>query len=106
MSEPRIFGAKPYRVSGFDIVGDYTLLVKFNDGTERVIDFEPILLGPVFGPLRDVAIFAQVKLEEDFGTLEWSTGADIDPTVLHDWPEHVESILERRKEQFAIPFPK
>ena len=56
--------------------------------------------------MSDVAIFAQVKLEEDFGTLEWSTGADIDPTVLHDWPEHVESILERRKEQFAIPFPK
>ncbi|MFQ5344316.1 MAG: hypothetical protein ACE5F6_22470, partial [Anaerolineae bacterium] len=42
-------------------------------------------------------------LNEDFGTLEWPTGADIDPTVLHDWPEHVDSIIERRRKQFAIP---
>ncbi len=103
MSEQRIFGAKLYRVTGFEIVADYTLRVKFNDGTEQVIDFEPILRGPVFGPLRDIAIFNQVKLEEDFGTLEWPTGADIDPTVLHDWPEHVESIIERRRQRFAMP---
>ncbi len=101
MSEHGISGSELYRVTNFEIVDDYTLRIEFDDGTEQVIDFEPILHGPVFKPLRDIAIFNQVKLEEDFGTLEWPTGADIDPTVLHDWPEHVDSIIERRRKQFA-----
>ncbi|MBS1253173.1 MAG: hypothetical protein MAG451_02221 [Anaerolineales bacterium] len=91
-----------YHVTDFEIVDDYTLHITFSDGSIRVIDFEPILHGPVFGPLRDVETFNQVKLDEDFGTLEWPTGADIDPTVLHDWPEHVGNIIERRRKQFAV----
>lgn len=101
MSEHDISSSELYRVTNFEIIDDYTLRIEFDDGTEQVIDFEPILHGPVFKPLRDIAIFNQVKLEEDFGTLEWPTGADIDPTVLHDWPEHVDSIIERRRKQFA-----
>jgi hypothetical protein len=50
----------------------------FDDQTERVIDFEPILSGPVFGPLKDKVLFNQVTLDE-FGTLEWPNGADIAP---------------------------
>jgi hypothetical protein len=101
VSEHGLSSSKLYRVTDFEIVGEYTIRVEFDDGTERVINFEPILYGPVFGPLRDVTLFNQVKLDEDFGTLEWPTGADIDPTVLHDWPEHVDSIVERRRRQFA-----
>lgn len=92
---------KLYDVSGFEIVGAYTLRVIFDDGTEQIIDFEPILLGPIFGPLRNQTLFNQVKLDPELGTLVWPTGADIDPTVLHDWPEHVEAIIKRRK-QFVI----
>lgn len=103
MGAHMISGSQLYRVIDFEIVADYTIRIEFNDGTEQVIDFEPILYGPVFGPLRNIMVFNQVKLIEDFGTLEWPTGADIDPTVLHDWPEHVDSIIERRKEQFPIP---
>lgn len=89
-------------VTDFEVVDDYTIWVEFDDGSERVINFEPTLYGPVFGPLRDPAIFEQVKLDEVFGTLEWPTGADIDPMVLYDWPEHVGRIIERRKKQFAV----
>lgn len=89
MSEHDIVGAELSRVTDFEIVADYTIRLVFDDGTERVIDFEPILAGPVFGPLRDVAMFRQVQLDEAFGTLEWPTGADIDPMVLHDWPDHM-----------------
>lgn len=102
MSKHVIHSSELHRVAGFEIVGDYTIWIEFDDGTEQVIDFEPILYGPVFGPLRDVTVFNQVELDKDFGTLEWPTGADIDPTVLHDWPEHVDSILERRRKQFAV----
>lgn len=91
-----------YDVTGFEIVGEYTLRVEFDDGAEQIIDFEPILLGPIFGPLRNPELFNQVKLDADLGTLVWPTGADIDPTVLHNWPDHVEAIIERRRKQFTI----
>ena len=101
MSKHVIRSSELHRVASFEIIGDYTIRIEFDDGTEQVIDFEPVLYGPVFGPLRDVTVFNQVKLNKDFGTLEWPTGADIDPAVLYDWPEHVESIIERHKKQFA-----
>ncbi len=86
----------------FEIIGDYTISIKFDDRTEHVIDFEPILYGPMFGPLRDLRQFNQVILDHDSGTLVWPTGADIDPTVLHDWPQHVDAIIKRRREQFLV----
>ena len=85
-----------------EIVDDYVLRVSFSDGLQRVIDFEPILHGPLFGPLRDLNLFNQVKVDPDIGTLVWPTGADIDPTVLHDWPDHVDAIIERRRRHFAV----
>ncbi len=91
-----------YDVVTFEIVADYTLRLEFDDGSEQIINFEPVLLGPLFGPLRDLELFNQVRLEADLGTLVWPTGADIDPTVLHDWPQHVEAIIARRKKQFAV----
>lgn len=38
-------------VVGVTYAGDYGLTVRFDDGFERTIDLEPILLGPLFGPL-------------------------------------------------------
>ena len=93
---------KLYDVTGFEIIDDYILRVLFDDETEQIIDFEPILLGPLFGPLRDLALFNQVRLEVDLGTLVWPTGADVDPTVLHDWPQHCEAIIARRKKQYSV----
>ena len=102
MSKPELHDYELHDVSDFEIVGDYTIRLKFDDNTEQTINFEPILYGPMFGPLRDLKVFNQVKLDSDLGTLVWPTGADIDPTVLHDWPDHVDAIIERRKKQFAI----
>jgi Protein of unknown function (DUF2442) len=91
-----------YDVIDYKVLENYTVWVKFDDETERVIDFEPILSGPMFGPLRDRYLFCQVELDQEIGTLVWPTGADIDPTVLHDWPAHVEAIVKRRQQQFAV----
>ena len=33
-------------------VKDYLIELKFNDGTKKVIDFEPWLSGPIFKPLK------------------------------------------------------
>ena len=71
----------------FEIQAPYTLRVCFDDETEQVIDFQTILEGDVFGPLRDAALFSQVRIDPEVHTLVWPNGADFDPATLHDF-EH------------------
>ncbi|MCB0105321.1 MAG: DUF2442 domain-containing protein [Caldilineaceae bacterium] len=66
------------------------------------MDFEPILLGLLFGQLRDPELFRQVELDPELGTLIWSNGADIDFNVLYDWPNQVDATVERRHQPFAV----
>lgn len=75
-----------YRVTAFDIVADYTLRIRFDDESEQTIDFRPILAGELYGPLRDLELFNQVRLDPEVYTLVWPNGADFDPATLHDWP--------------------
>jgi len=49
-----------YRVTDFRIVGEYTLEVHFDDGSEQTIDFRPVLYGQMWSPLRDLRFFNQV----------------------------------------------
>ena len=72
-----------HRVTRFSIVGRYTLAVGFSDNTEQRIDFEPILRGTLFGPLRELATFNAVRLDDEAGTLVWPNGADFAPEFLH-----------------------
>ena len=74
---------KIYRVTNFAIVDDFVLWMHFDDMTEQVIDFEPVLYGPIFGPLRDLSLFNQVRLVDYAGCLEWPTGADFDLSLIH-----------------------
>jgi len=82
-----------YRVIQFEIVGPYTLHVFFDDGTDQVIDFRPILAGHYFGPLRDRKLFEQVEIDPEVHTLVWPNGADFDPLTLHDWPDYVDGLI-------------
>lgn len=81
----------------------------FDDGLVRTINFEPILNGPVWGKLRVPSLFQQVKIDVESGTLLWPGEIDIDPTVLHDWPDHLAYIVEKQKrlsapaEMLAVP---
>ena len=77
-----------YRITFCECIAPYSLRLRFNDDLERTIDFEPILEGELFGPLRDPAAFAQVTLDPEIHTVVWPCGADFDPATLHDWPEH------------------
>lgn len=80
------------RVKSFAIVGPYTLKVGFDDGLSRQIDFRPFLRGELFGPLRDLRLFEQVRLDTEVHTLVWPNGADFDPATLHDWPSQNEAV--------------
>jgi len=82
------------RIQAFEIVAPYTLRVTFDDATVQVIDFEPVLLGELYGPLRDPALFNQVLLDTEVHTLVWPNGADFDPATLHDWPQCKATFVE------------
>jgi hypothetical protein len=75
-----------HRVVSFEAVAPYTLCIHFEDGTEQVIDFEPVLEGEIFAPLRDPELFRQVTIDPEADTLVWPNGADFDPATLYDWP--------------------
>ena len=90
-----------HRVTRFAIVAPYTLAVSFADGTEQVIDFQPVLHGALFQPLRDLAEFNAVRLDPEVGTLVWPSGADFDPATLHDWPQ-VRDELEKRTSAWDV----
>jgi hypothetical protein len=62
-------------------VGGYLIEVKFNDGTKKVIDFEPWLTGPIFRPLKNKDYFKKFFI--DGPTIAWPNGADIAPETLY-----------------------
>jgi hypothetical protein len=84
-----------YRVISFEQQAPYTLRVTFDDGVAQVIDFEPVLAGDLFGPLREEAVFKQVRIDPEVHTLVWPNGADFDPATLHDWPKYASALAAR-----------
>jgi hypothetical protein len=92
-----------YRVTDFEIAGQYILRITFDDETQRVIDFEPVLYGEVFGPLRDVSLFRQVRLDRTARTLVWPNGADFDPETLRHWDDREMAALGKRWAAIAEP---
>jgi hypothetical protein len=60
----------------------YTLHVIFDDGRSGKVDVSTRLFGPVFEPLRDPLLFAQVQVDE-YGALCWPNGADLAPDALY-----------------------
>ena len=70
------------RVRVAEPLDKFRMRLKFEDGTEKEIDLEPYLHGPIFEPIRNnLELFRQVKIEG--GTIAWENGADIDPDVLY-----------------------
>jgi len=87
-----------YRVEAFVEVAPYTLRVRFDDGTEQTIDFQPVLAGELYRALQDLSLFNEVRIDPEVHTLVWPNGADFDPATLHDWPEYAEALARRARE--------
>jgi Protein of unknown function (DUF2442) len=81
-----------------DVTGDHRLRVTFDDGQVREVDLADQLFGPVFEPLADPDLFAQVRVDPESGTVAWPTGADLDPIVLYEClpPLHARPVRPRR----------
>jgi Protein of unknown function (DUF2442) len=59
---------------------DFTLDLKFSDGSVKRFDVKPYLKYEVFTELNDFNYFKKVKLA--FGTIQWPNEQDIAPDTL------------------------
>ena len=91
-----------HRVTRVTYISGYTLEVGFEDGSIQVVDLEPVLAGELYGPLRDPALFAQVKIDPEVSTLVWPNGADFDPDTLYHWPTHGPTMARMAQNWAAI----
>ena len=62
---------------------DYKVEVVFNDGQRGVADLSDIFRGPVFIPLKDKKLFAQLRVNEELATITWPNGADLAPEYVY-----------------------
>ena len=69
-------------------LGQYRLLITFDNHERRIFDVEPYLSDDFFAPLRNQAIFRSVKINPI--TVEWACGIDICPDELYYNSELVE----------------
>lgn len=72
-------------------VRNYVIDIRFDNGTEKTVDIEPLLTGPVFEPLKDHGQFCRLTIDPISKTIVWPNGADLAPEALYDLPnvEHV-----------------
>jgi hypothetical protein len=71
-------------IDSVELLDGYRVHLKFTDGTEKDIDLQPILSGPVFEKIRnEPAYFRQVFVDPLSKTLTWPNGVDLDPESLY-----------------------
>lgn len=70
-------------VTSVKVLRPYVLELAFSDGTRREVDLENELYGEMFEPLKSPALFAQVTVDEELGTVVWPSGADFSPEFLY-----------------------
>ncbi len=56
------------RVQEVTPLDGFTLRLEFTDGSERTLDMEPYLTGPIFDLLKhDPVLFRSVRVDEELG---------------------------------------
>ena len=70
-------------VTAVEVRYDRVVRLTFDTDEVRDIDLTPMLWGPAFEPLKDDAVFTQVKVDPESGTISWPNGADIAAHTLY-----------------------
>ena len=65
-------------------VSEYTVWLRFEDGSEGEVDLSSELYGPIFEPLKDIEYFKTFSVPEELGTISWPNGADFAPEFLYE----------------------
>ncbi len=63
---------------------NYQIWLKFNDGSEGVVDLKDELYGEMFKPLRNKKMFKSFRVHPELETLVWKNSADLAPEFLRD----------------------
>jgi hypothetical protein len=78
-------GGVPWIVADVDALDNYSLHVRFLDGTEGRVEMSQLILGPnagVFAALRDPKVFARARV--DAGAVTWAGDIDLAPDAMYD----------------------
>ena len=81
---PPLRPAAPWRVAHLDVLPGYRLRVRFNDGTEGIVDLAGFLHSEsagVFAPLRTEQVFRQARVA--LGAVTWPGDLDLAPDAMH-----------------------
>ena len=60
----------------------YRVLLTFNNGETKTVDFQNELNGTIYEPLRQLDNFK--KFQVKYNTIEWANGADYAPEYLYE----------------------
>lgn len=69
----------------FEILGNYRICLKFQDGHEKVVYIRPLIEKDFARELLEEANFAKVEIESG-GGLAWFNGYDMCPNFLRELP--------------------
>jgi hypothetical protein len=73
-----------HAVKNVKYVSGHKLLLTFEDASVRMVDLAPHLEGEIFEPLKDLAYFKRVRVNEDLDTIVWDNDADFSPDFLYE----------------------
>jgi hypothetical protein len=74
----------PWRVAHVEVLSDFRLHVRFNDGTEGTVELADFLTSAsagIFAPLRDEGLFRQARIK--LGAVTWPNDLDLAPDAMH-----------------------
>ena len=71
-------------VIGVAVLGDHVLRLLFSDGTVGDVDFTGEHWTGVLEPLNDPEYFAQVRIDNEAGTIARPDGIDLAPEPLYE----------------------
>ena len=70
---------------------DFTLDLKFDDGSVRRFDIKPYLEYGIFKELKDKDYYKKVKVA--FGTVQWPNEQDISPETIYLESTIIETVI-------------
>jgi hypothetical protein len=72
------------KIIAFKIQDEFQILLHFQDGESKVIDFKTLIGKGISAPLLEKDYFNQVSIDNG-GGLEWPNGMDFCPNFLKDY---------------------
>jgi hypothetical protein len=70
-------------VTSAEHVEGYKIRLRFNNGEGGIVDLNDCLWGPMFEPLKDLAVFKRFTVSEVLHTVCWENDADLAPEFLY-----------------------